>query len=191
MPGEGIEMMTAVKHALIVLLGSMTLLLHKLPILAQDVASPEDEFDSIFTPLQQVEGSLCARYHNWNPDTVSPLSQDQLLLFRNAYAAVSLANDVWLKSLVTDSETYLDMYSFVSNIRQLAQNDIGVKYLYQETFDAEQEGHRRLALNLSSEPDAIVGIFWCQPTGDGSAPRFTGGYAYLKELNGNWKFQTR
>ena len=55
------------------------------------------------------------------------------------------------------------MYAFVSNIRQLAQNDMGVKYLFQEPFDDEQEQHRRLTSNLSSEPDAIVGIFWCQP----------------------------
>ena len=83
------------------------------------------------------------------------------------------------------------MYAFVSNIRQLAQNDMGIKYLFQEPFDDKQEQHRRLASNLSSEPDAIVGIFWCQPMGENSAPRFTGGYAYLKGRDGDWKFQTR
>ena len=183
--------MIAVNHPLIVLFSSTTLLLYNFQTLAQEFGSPEDEFDSIFTPLSLIEGSLCARYHNWDHDTVSPLSQEQLLLFRNAYAAVSLADDDWLKSLVTDSENYLGMYSFVSNIRQLAQNDMGVKYLYSELFDDEHERHQMLASNLSTEPDAIVGIFWCQPMGDSSPPRFTGGYAYLKELDGVWKFQTR
>lgn len=183
--------MTAASHRLIVLLLSTVLLFHKTSTLGQDFASPEDEFDSIFTPLPQVEGSSCARYHNWNQNTVSPLSQEQLLLFRDAYAAVSLADDDWLRTLVTDSENYLDMYAFVSNIRQLAQNDMGVKYLFQEPFDDKQEQHRRLASNLSSVPDAIVGIFWCQPMEENSAPRFTGGYAYLKEHDGDWKFQTR
>ena len=183
--------MTAAYHPLIVLLVSAVLLFQKIPALGQDFTSPEDEFDSIFTPLSQVEGSICARYHNWNRGTVSPLSQDQLLLFRNAYAAVSLADDDWLKNLVTDIDNYLDMYSFVSNIRQLAQNDMGVKYLFQEPFDDKQKQHRRLASNLSSEPDAIVGVFWCQPMGENSAPRFTGGYAYLKRRDGDWKFQTR
>ena len=183
--------MTAAYQSMTVLLVSAALLCHNMPTFGQDFASPEDEFDSIFTPLPQVEGSLCARYHNWNRETVSPLSQDQLLLFRNAYAAVSLADDDWLRTLVTDSNNYLDMYAFVSNIRQLAQNDMGVKYLFQEPFDGEQVQHRRLASNLSSEPDAIVGIFWCQPMGENSAPRFTGGYAYLKGRDGDWKFQTR
>jgi hypothetical protein len=94
---------------------------------AQDFENPEDEFDTIFTPLQQVEGSQCARYHNWNSETVTPLFNDQLLLFRNAYAAVTLADDEWLKTLVTDGDAYLDMYGFISNLRQLAQNDMGVK----------------------------------------------------------------
>ena len=67
------------------------------------------------------------------------------------------------------------MYLFVSNIRQLAQNDMGVKYLFQEPFDDKKKQHRRLASNLSSEPVAIVGIFWCQLMGENSAPRFTGG----------------
>ena len=183
--------MTAAYHPLIVLLASAVLLFHKIPALSQDFTSPENEFDSIFTPLPQVEGSICARYHNWNRGTVSPLSQDQLLLFRNAYAAVSLADDDWLKTLVTDSDNYLDMYSFVSNIRQLAQNDLGVKYLFQEPFDVEHKQHRRLGSNLASKPDAIVGIFWCQPMGENTAPRFTGGYAYLKQHDGDWKFQTR
>ena len=183
--------MNAAYHTLIVLLGSAVLLHHKIPALGQDITSPEDEFDSIFTPLSQVKDSICARYHNWNRGTVSPLSQDQLLLFRNAYAAVSLADDDWLKTLVTDIDNYLDMYSFVSNIRQLAQTDVGVKYLFQEPFDDKQKQHRRLGSNLSSEPDAIVGIFWCQPMGENSAPRFTGGYAYLKRRDGDWKFQTR
>ena len=131
--------MTAAYQSMIMLLVSGALLFHNMPTFGQDFASPEDEFDSIFTPLPQVEGSLCARYHNWNRETVSPLSQDQLLLFRNAYAAVSLADDDWLRTLVTDSNNYLDMYAFVSNIRQLAQNDMGVKYLFQEPFDGEQE----------------------------------------------------
>lgn len=183
--------MTAAYQSMIMLLVSGSLLFHNMPTFGQDFASPEDEFDSIFTPLPQVEGSLCARYHNWNRETVSPLSQDQLLLFRNAYAAVSLADDDWLRTLVTDGDNYLDMYAFVSNIRQLAQNDMGIKYLFQEPFDDEQEQHRRLTSNLSSEPDAIVGIFWCQPMGENSAPRFTGGYAYLKGRDGDWKFQTR
>ena len=158
---------------------------------AQDFENPEDEFDSIFTPLDQVEGSQCARYHNWNTETVRPLFGDQLLLFRNAYAAVTLADDEWLKTLVTDSETYLDMYGFISNVRQLAQNDMGVKYMYQEAFDADFEQHRLLGENLSSAPDAIIGIFWCQPMGPNAAPRFTGGYAYLKVVDGEWKFHTR
>ena len=183
--------MTAAYHPLIVLLASTVLLFHKISALSQDFTSPENEFDSIFTPLPQVEDSICARYHNWNRGTVSPLSQDQLLLFRNAYAAVSLADDDWLKTLVTDSDNYLDMYSFVSNIRQLAQNDLGVKYLFQEPFDVKQKQHRRLGSNLASKPDAIVGIFWCQPMGENTAPRFTGGYAYLKQHDGDWKFQTR
>ena len=102
-----------------------------------------------------------------------------------------LADDDWLKTLVTDSDNYLDMYSFVSNIRQLAQNDLGVKYLFQEPFDVKQKQHRRLGSNLSSNPDAIVGIFWCRPMGENTAPRFTGGYAYLKQHDGDWKFQTR
>ena len=185
------KIMTAAYHPLIVLLVSAVLLIHKIPALGQDFTSPEDEFDSIFTPLSQVEGSICARYHNWNRGTVSPLSQDQLLLFRDACAAVSLADVDWLKNLVTDIDNYLDMYSFVSNIRQLAQNDIGVKYLFQAPFDDKQRQHRRLASNLSSEPDAIVGVFWCQPMGENAAPRFTGGYAYLKRRDGDWKFQTR
>ena len=158
---------------------------------AQDYDNPEDEFDAIFTPLQQVEGSQCARYHNWNSETVTPLFNDQLLLFRNAYAAVTLADDEWLKTLVTDGDAYLDMYGFISNVRQLAQNDMGVKYMYQETFDASIEQHRLLGSSLSSAPDAIVGIFWCQPIGTDTAPRFTGGYAYLKVVDGDWKFHTR
>ena len=158
---------------------------------AQDYDNPEDEFDAIFTPLQQVEGSQGARYHNWNSETVTPLFTDQLLLFRNAYAAVTLADDEWLKTLVTDSDAYLDMYGFISNVRQLAQNDMGVKYMYQETFDPSIEQHRLLGDSLSSTPDAIVGIFWCQPMGADTAPRFTGGYAYLKVVNGAWRFHTR
>ena len=78
-----------------------------------------------------------------------------------------------------------------ANLRQLAQNDSGVKYMYQEAFDANLEQHRLLGENLSSAPDAIIGIFWCQPTGADSAPRFTGGYAYLKVVDGEWKFHTR
>ena len=158
---------------------------------AQNYSNPEDEFDAIFTPLQQVEGSQCARYQNWNADTVTALFNDQLLLFRNAYAAVTLADDEWLKRLVTNGDNYLDMYGFISNVRQLAQNDLGVKYMYQEAFDPSIEQHRLLGSNLSSAPDAIIGIFWCQPMGTATAPRFTGGYAYLKVVGGDWKFHTR
>ena len=183
--------MSGAYHPLIVLLVSAVLLFHKIPALSQDFTSPEDEFDSIFTLLSQVRDSKCARYHNWNSGTFSPLSQDQLLLSLSACAAVSLADDDWLKALVTDIDDYLDMHSCVSSIRQLAQNDMGVKYLFQEPFDDKKKQHRRLASNLSSEPDAIVGIFWCQPTGENSAPRFTGSYAYLKRRDGDWKFQTR
>ena len=46
--------MTAAYHPLIVLLVSAVLLFHKIPALSQDFTSPEDEFDSIFTPLSQV-----------------------------------------------------------------------------------------------------------------------------------------
>ncbi len=158
---------------------------------AQDFDNPVDEFDSIFTPLESVEGSLCARYHNWNQETVEPLFRDQLMLFRQAYAAVSTADDDWLRTLVTDSETYLDMYAFMSNIRQLAQNNMGVKYMYQERFDETNEQHRRLGASLSAAPHAIVGIFWCQPMGEDTAPRYTGGYAYLRVVDGEWKFHTR
>ena len=76
--------MTAAYHPLIVLLVCAVLLFHKIPALGQDFASPEDEFGSILKPLWQVKGSICARYHNWNSGTFSPLSQDQLPLFRNA-----------------------------------------------------------------------------------------------------------
>ena len=58
--------MTAAYQSMIMLLVSGSLLFHNMPTFGQDFASPEDEFDSIFTPLPQVEGSLCARYHNWN-----------------------------------------------------------------------------------------------------------------------------
>lgn len=157
---------------------------------AQDF-NPVEEFDSIFTPLENVEGSLCARYHNWNQDTVEPLFRDQLNLFRDAYAAVSVADDEWLKTLVTDEDTYLDMYAFMSNVRQLAQNNMGVKYMYQERYDENIEQHRIMGERLSLKPDAIVGIFWCQPMGEDTAPRYTGGYAYLRVVDGAWKFHTR
>lgn len=153
--------------------------------------NPVEEFDAIFTPLEQVEGSVCAQYHNWNPDTVQPLFRDQVMLFRQAYAAVSAADDDWLRTLVTDSATYLDMYGFMSNVRQLAQNNMGVKYMYQERYDENIEQHRLMGERLSEKPDVIVGIFWCQPTGEATAPRYTGGYAYLRVVDGEWKFHTR
>lgn len=170
---------------------AMLLLVAALPVQGQNFDNPVEEFDAIFTPLQQVEGSVCARYHNWNQDKVQPLFRDQLMLFRQAYAAVSAADDDWLRSLVTDSNTYLDMYAFMSNIRQLAQSNVGVKYMYQERYDESQEQHRRLGANLSAAPDVIVGIFWCQPMGEDTAPRYTGGYAYLRVVDGEWKFHTR
>ena len=133
-----------------------------MPTFGQDFASPRTSLTPYLRPCRRWR-ARCAPAITTGTGKPFPLSQDQLLLFRNAYAAVSLADDDWLRTLVTDGDNYLDMYAFVSNIRQLAQNDMGIKYLFQEPFDDEQEQHRRLTSNLSSEPDAIVGIFWCQP----------------------------
>ncbi len=181
------EILSAKAAALFIL----PLLLVANMVQGQNLDNPVEEFDSIFTPLEQLEGSTCARYHNWNQETVESLFSDQLLLFRQAYAAVSTADDDWLRTLVTDSDSYLDMYAFMSNIRQLAQNNMGVKYMFQERYDVSIEQHRRLGANLSTAPDVIVGIFWCQPMGQDVAPRFTGGYAYLRVVDGEWKFHTR
>ncbi|MCG8413952.1 MAG: hypothetical protein MI746_07015 [Pseudomonadales bacterium] len=159
---------------------------------AQSGVDPETEFDSIFLPLERIEGTVCAQYHNWNPETVRPLFRDQLALFRRAYAAASLADDDTLRTVVTDSANYLDMYGFISNLRQLASNEVGVKYMFQESYDESIEQHRALGQNFqTAKPDVIVGIFWCQPTQGGGAPRFTGGYAYLRVVDGEWKFHTR
>ena len=182
--------MKRVKKRAFLFLAAIGLLLTANWSLAQEF-NPVAEFDSIFTPLEQVEGSVCAEYHNWNTETVLPLFRDQLMLFRQAYAAVSAADDDWLRTLVTDSATYLDMYGFMSNVRQLAQNTMGVKYMYQERYDESIEQHRLMGANLSVKPDAIVGIFWCQPMGEETAPRYTGGYAYLRVVDGEWIFHTR
>lgn len=161
-------------------------------LLAQSEVDLAEEFDGIFFPLDRVEGTVCGQYHNWNPDTVQPLYSDQLNLFRMAYIAASMADDDGLKAVVTRSDTYLDMYGFISNVRQLANSDVGIKYMYQERFDENIEQHQRLGENfIGDKPDVIVGIFWCQPTESGGAPRFTGGYAYLRVVDGEWKFHTR
>lgn len=159
---------------------------------AQSGMDPETEFDSIFLPLERIEGTVCAQYHNWNPETVQPLFSDQVALFRRAYAAASLADDDTLRTVVTNSANYLDMYGFISNLRQLASSEEGVKYMFQESYDETIEQHRALGQNFESvKPDVIVGIFWCQPAAGGGAPRFTGGYAYLRVVDGEWKFHTR
>lgn len=158
---------------------------------AQSPVDLVEEFDGIFFPLDRVGNTVCGQYHNWNPETVQPLFIDQLNLFRTAYVAASLADDDGLRAVVTDPATYLDMYGFISNVRQLANSAEGIKYMYQERFDESIEQHRLLGENfVGDKPDVIVGIFWCQPT-EGGAPRFTGGYAYLRVVDGDWKFHTR
>ena len=159
---------------------------------AQSAIDLAEEFDGIFFPLERVESTVCGEFHNWNKETVAPLFPDQVSLFRTAYIAASLADDDGLRSVVTTSDTYLDMYGFISNLRQLANSSEGIKYMYQERFDESIEQHRLLGQNFQAEkPDAIVRIFWCQPTSEGGAPRFTGGYAYLRVVDGVWKFHTR
>lgn len=161
-------------------------------IQAQSAIDLAEEFDGIFFPLERVESTVCGEYHNWNKATVAPLFPDQVNLFRTAYIAASLADDDGLRSVVTESDTYLDMYGFISNLRQLANSSEGVKYIYQERFDESIEQHRLLGQNFqAAKPDVIVGIFWCQPTSEGAPPRFTGGYAYLRVVDGDWKFHTR
>ena len=159
---------------------------------AQAQIDLEAEFGSIFTPLDAVLSSDCSKAVDWQEGNPSSLSDEQIALFRRAYVAALSSDDDMLRSVVSDSDHYRDLYGFINGLKSLASDREGMTFLYQQRFDKTIPQHRAISERLDGfEPDVLVNIIWCRVFEDSDDIQQTGGFAYLSRIDGEWKFDSK
>ncbi|MEZ5488911.1 MAG: hypothetical protein R3F50_01170 [Gammaproteobacteria bacterium] len=156
-----------------------------------NIAAQQPSFAEIFTPLQQLSESACARSLGWNEVEALPLGAQQIALFQQAYAAAQAADDSTLQAVVSDSQRYRDLYGFFNQLRSLELNPEGSKFIIQAPFNPANDVHAGLAARFANfAPDVIVTILWCLDATARTSVRQTVGYVYLARVEGQWKFYT-
>ena len=160
-------------------------------VCSANTEAQRSEFAELFTPLQQVNESACARSLGWNEVEAYALSDQQMALFQQAYVAALAADDATLQDVVSDAQRYRDLYGFFNQLRSLELNPEGSKFIFQLPFDLNNTVHAGLAARFANfAPDVIVSILWCTDATESTGVRQTVGYVYLARLEGQWKFYT-
>ena len=158
---------------------------------ASGLLAQEAEFLAAFTSLETVRSSPCSPALAQVEGTPVSLTDGQWLLFARAYQAATTGDAESLGRYSTDPSRVDELGAFIANLRNLVENGTGFRFMYQQAFDRNLSHHQYLAGFFSdSPPDVVVGIVFCQPRPGGRGFDQTGGYAYLTQLSGDWKFHS-
>ncbi len=159
--------------------------------LAQDQTLPGEEFDALITPLELALRTSCGETIAEQDADLAPLSEAQMNLFRRAYVATRISDDIALQSLVTDPRYHRDLYGFFGNLSRLADSPDAIVFLYRQDFDRSLRQLRPIAEQLQGfDADLLVSIVRCGVRAGGASAN-QGGFVYMSLIDGDWKFHTR